>query len=101
MKKIINFFNPTTTLVLFVIVVITYIIINYISQCADLSVKYIYIKRAKMFNLFCFLPSLAFFLGMSIYNFSISKSNNNKKDMKISLVPIFLLGLFHLFQFFY
>lgn len=94
-----KFLSPATTLVLFIVVVLAHVIINYISECADLSVKYIYIKRAKMFNLFCFLPSIAFFLGMSIYNFSISKGNNDRKNMKFSLLPIVLIGLFCLYIF--
>lgn len=51
-----------------------------------------------MFNFFCFLPSVAFFLGMSVHNLNISKSNCDRKNMKISLVPIGFISLFCLFR---
>lgn len=96
MHKIISFFSPVKILALFILVVLSCIIINYLSQNSDLSVRYDYVKRAKMFDLFCFIPSMAFFLGVSTLNFSISKSRGDKRNMKISLIPLYFMGLFGL-----
>lgn len=97
MHKIISFFSPVKILALFILVVLSCIIIKYLSQNSDLSVRYDYVKRAKMFDLFCFIPSMAFFLGISTLNFSISKSRGDKRNMKISLIPLYFIGLFGLF----
>ncbi len=99
MKKIINFFNPIITLILFVLFIMIYLSINYIGQTSELSVKHIYIRTAQFFNFFLFLPGIIFFLVVSIYNFVASKKNRNRKNIFISSIPMFLIIVYFLYIF--
>lgn len=100
MKKLINILSPTKVLIFFAAIVLICVTINYVSQHSESPIKYVHIRKVQLFNIFCFFPAMAFFLGISIYNFCISKRNNNKKDMRISLVPIYLIGLLCSYIFF-
>lgn len=81
MKTIKIFFSPAIILILFTVIVLLFIIINYVARPSELDARYLYVKKAHIFNFFVFLPSMAFFLGTSIFNFSVSKSRHDRKNM--------------------
>jgi hypothetical protein len=95
-KKI---FSPYYILIFFIIFILIFISVNFLGNRIFQFDEYFYEKIRKTFNLFCFLPGIVVFIGISIWNFSISKSNNDKKNMRVSLVPITLIGLFCLYIF--
>ncbi len=99
MKKIITFFNPIITLILFLLFIIVYLSVNYISQNSELSVKHIYIRTAQFFNFFLLLPGIILFLIISIHNFNESKKNRNHKNIFISSIPIFIIIVYFLYIF--
>ncbi|MDR6923369.1 magnesium-transporting ATPase (P-type) [Chryseobacterium sp. 2987] len=95
-KKILS---PNYILIFFIIFIVIFISVNYIGYEFFQSNEYFYKKIKTTFNLFCFIPGTAVFLGISIFNFSISKSCNNKRNIKISLIPICLITIYYLYIF--
>jgi len=91
--------KPTHILIFIIIFILIFIFVNYIAENVLQLDKYSYEKTRKIFNFFCFIPGTIIFLGISIYNFSISKKKKDKRNIRISLIPICLITLFYIYTF--
>ncbi|KQT27035.1 hypothetical protein ASG22_20480 [Chryseobacterium sp. Leaf405] len=89
--------NPNYVLIFFILFIILFVSINYIGYQFFQLDEYTYEKLVKTFNIFCFIPGTFIFLGISIYNFSISKSDNNKRHRIVSLIPLCIVLLFYFY----
>lgn len=91
--------SPTKALILFVLIVLIYFSINYLSLNSGIENLYSYKKIARLFNFFCFLPSTIFILVISLMNLIFYLRLGEKKFIIISLIPLVLILLFYLFIF--
>jgi len=97
MKKIIDFFTPTRTLVIFIVFVLIYLTINYVSQKLDLSIRHKSIRLAQLFNFICFIPGTVVFLIISVINFKNNKMMKNRKNIVISSIPIIIIFCYYFY----
>ena len=90
MKKIINFFSPIITLILFVLFIISVIFIYRIDPYEGKKI------RSTLLFLY-FIPGLFVFMLLSINNVRKSKVENNLKNKILSIIPLTLVILYFLF----
>lgn len=93
-------FSPYYILIFFIIFILIFISVNYLGEkFIPLDDKYVYTRSVQLYNIVCFFPGTFIFCVISILNFSTNKKLENKKNMRVSLIPICLIGLLYLYIF--
>ncbi|SHG85346.1 hypothetical protein [Chryseobacterium vrystaatense] len=97
--KLIKKFNSYYNLMFFTIFLLIFVVVNYFGGKVLSLDDFFYEKVVKTFNLVCFLPGTLLFFVISINNFMKNKKINNIKEIRISLIPISLIGLLYVYIF--